>query len=326
MAGIVEPPKYGEQRLRAGTIRSRLMLEVASVLVGDPDWPHQQVHIRMRAQGAEAWGAALFGSDGADALDEVLAGHVQFAIVNPATAIVPAMRHRQAGDGVLAAIATIPSYDQLGLAVTRMAGVSTLAELVEAMPALRLSLRGGRPNHMVHEVLADTLAAAGTSLAAIASWGGEVRYDDGLPHGAVRADAMRSGTIDAVFDEGVYNWIDTALESQMCILAVPDDVLSRLAALGYRPGTISRERYAGLDADVPTVDFSGFLVYTRADTPHATVNSFCEAMIAARDRIGWQGGDALPLERICTDTIDAPIPLTLHPAAEAAWRRHGFLD
>jgi hypothetical protein len=296
-----EPPKYAEQRARAATIRSKLMLEVASVLIGEAEWPHKQVRIGMRAQGDKAWGVTLFGSDGTDAVDDVLNGDVQFAIVNPATAIGPALRHRGVEDGALVSIATIPSYDQLGLAVTRTAGVTSLSELAAAKPALTVSLRGGRPNHMVHQVLADTLAAAGMSLADISAWGGAVRYQDGLPHGATRAAAMRSGTIDALFDEGIYNWAESAVESGMRLLAVPDDVLERLAAMGYRRGTIRRDRYAGLDADVPTVDFSGFLVYTRADTPPAAVTGFCEAMVAARDRIPWQGGASLPLERMCVD-------------------------
>lgn len=325
MDHVVEPPKYGERRPRAGTIRSRIMLEVASVLVAEPDWPHQQVRIDMRAQGATTWGASLFGSDGADAIVEVLSGRVQFAIVNPAAAIGPALRHRGVEASTLAAIATVPSYDQLGLAVSASVGVASLRELVATQPAMTLSLRGGRPNHMVHQVLADTLAAAGTSLADIEAWGGRVQYQDGLPHGATRTEAMRSGTIDALFDEGVYNWVEMAAAAGFRFLSVPDDVLETLVAQGYRRATIRRERYAGLEEDVPTVDFSGFLIYARADTPDAVVTHFCTALSLACDRIPWQGGDSLPLDRMCIDAVDAPVPLPLHPAAMAVWSQHGDL-
>jgi TRAP-type uncharacterized transport system substrate-binding protein len=302
------------------------MLEVASELVGDGGWPYKQVRIDLREPGAAGWPATLFASDGRDAVREVLAGRAQFAIINPATAVAPALR-REPGAPVdaLAAIATIPSYDQLGLAVTRAAGVHDLAELAEARPALTVSLRGGRPNHLIHLVLDDVLAAAGLSLADIESWGGTLRYDEGLPHSAGRTGAMRSGAVDAIFDEGVYNWVEAATGAGVRFLAITGEVRSRLAAMGYRPGTLTKARYPALDDDVPTIDFSGWLIFTRADTPDHLVTEFCEALAAARGRIAWQGGPALPLERMCADALDAPVPLPFHPAARATWQRHDLL-
>jgi hypothetical protein len=321
-----EPTRYPADRPRAATVRSRLMLEVASELVGTHDWPHKQVRIDLREQGATSWPVTLFASDGRDAVREVLAGRAQFAIINPATAIVPALRREPGAPlDALAAIATIPSYDQLGLAVTGAASVRDLAELAEAKPALTVSLRGGRPNHLVHLVIDDVLAAAGLSLADIESWGGTVRYDEGLPHSPGRAKAMRSGAIDAMFDEGVYNWVEAAASAGMRFLAITGDTRSRLDALGYRAGTMTKARHPALDNDVPTVDFSGWLIFTRRDSPDPVVAGFCEALAAARERIAWQGGPALPLERMCNDTLDAPAPLPFHPAARASWERHGLL-
>jgi TRAP-type uncharacterized transport system substrate-binding protein len=213
----------------------------------------------------------------------------------------------------------------LGFAVSSGLGLHTLDDLVQAAPALTLSLRGGRPNHLVHMMIDDVLTSVGVTLSKLRSWGGVVRYDDGLPHGALRADLLRDGTVDAVFDEGVYNWVEQAIAGGLRFLSVPDDALSRLTAVGYRQGILSRARYATLEADVSTVDFSGFLVFTRADVPDPTVRSFCEALVARRDRIPWQGGPSLPLKEMCQDTVDAPSPIPFHPVAEATWRSHGFL-
>jgi hypothetical protein len=302
------------------------MLEVATELVGAADWPYQQVRVDLRDQGATSWPTTLFASDGRDSVREVLAGRAQFAIINPATAVVPALRREPgAPTDALAAIATIPSYDQLGLAVTRAAGVQDLVELAGATPALTVSLRGGRPNHLVHLVIDDVLAAAALSLADLESWGGTLRYDQGLPHSPGRAGAMRSGAIDAMFDEGVYNWVEAAAAAGMRFLAVTGEARTRLAAMGYRAGTLTRARYPALDQDVPTIDFSGWLIFTRADTPDPVVAGFCEALVAARERIAWQGGPALPLDRMCADTPDAPVPLPFHPAARGCWVRHGLL-
>jgi hypothetical protein len=325
MTAAAEPARYPEERPRAGAVRSRLMLEVASALVGDQAWPHQEVRIDMRAQGSGDWGTSLFGSDGIDGVEAVLSGRSHFAIINPATAVRSALMSRAGTTGdELAAIATVPSYDQLGFAVPRSTGISTLDQLVKAAPALTVSLRGNRPNHMVHRVIDDVLQAAGTSLDDLRSRGSVIRYDDGLPH-KLRASLLRDGAINAIFDEGVYNWVELANDAGLTFLSVPDAVIDRLAALGYRQGTLRRDRYSTLASDVATVDFSGFLVFTRSDTADGTVRSFCEALVGARDRIPWQGGATLPLEQMCGDTVDAPLPIPFHPAAEATWRRHGIV-
>nr|MDT0660964.1 hypothetical protein [Micromonospora sp. DSM 115978] len=321
-----EPAHYSEQRPRAATIRSRLMLEVASELVGSGSWPYKQVRIDLREQGDERWPASLFGSDGADSVTEVLAGRSQFAIINPATAALPVLRGvADAPPDALAAITTIPSYDHIGLAVSREVGVRSVSELAEARPRLRVSLRGGRPNHLIHRIVDDVLAAAGTSLADLRAWGGTVRYDDGLPHHATRTEALRTGAIDAIFDEGTYNWVDLAVGAGLRFLTIDGDAVTKLEAMGYRAGTLTRQRFPVLDADVRTLDFSGWLVFTRRDVPDDVVASFCEALAQAAGRIAWQGGPALPLDQMCTDTLDAPVPLPLHPAAHAVWKRHGFL-
>ena len=51
----------------------------------------------------------------------------------------------------------------------------------------------------------------------------------------------------------------------------------------------------------------------------------CEALEARKDRIPWQGEGPLPLDRMCVDTLDAPLTVPLHPAAERFWRDRGYL-
>lgn len=302
------------------------MLQVASVLVADEEWRDQQVRIEMRPPGGQQWRTALFASDGIEAVAAVLGGDSQFAILNPATAIRSALLRLPGARGnELAAIATVPSYDQLGLSVRAEFGLHTLAELAAVKPRLRVSLRGNRPTHSVHLVLDDVLASAGISLDDIRSWGGEVRYDDGLPHKAPRTGLLRDGVIDAIFDEGVYNWVELANDAGLRFLSLSDDTVAQLQSQGYRSGTLRKDRYQTLETDVTTLDFSGFLVFTRCDADVEMVGKFCEAMVAAREKTGWQGGPALPLEQMVSDTIDAPLPIPFHPAAEATWRRHGLL-
>ncbi|MFA5605945.1 MULTISPECIES: hypothetical protein [Mycobacteriales] len=192
--------------------------------------------------GGDRWRTALFASDGIEGVAAVLTGASHFAILNPATAVRSALLRLPGARGdELAAIATVPSYDQLGLAVPAELGLHSLGDLAEAKPPLRVSLRGSRPTHSVHLVLDDVLASVGISLDDIRSWGGQVSYDDGLPHKSVRTQLLRNGAIDAIFDEGVYNWVEPANNAGLRFLSLSEDDMSRLDAAGYRSGTLRKD-------------------------------------------------------------------------------------
>jgi uncharacterized protein len=102
-------------------------------------------------------------------------------------------------------------------------------------------------------------------------------------------------------------------------------MLARLETLGLRRAVIPKARYPNLQQDVPTLDFSGFAVYTHADVPDEVVGSICAALEARKKRIGWQEPGPLPLDRMCRDTPDGPLVIPLHRAAEKFWRAQGYL-
>lgn len=321
----IEP--YPEDRPRTATVRSRLVLEVASELAGVEGWEPKQALVRMRAQGAAEWGVSLFASDAASVIEDVVSGEVDVAIVNPATAVGPAIRGLPPFSGVadLRAIATIPSHDQLGLAVAESTGIESVDDLRGEHSPMRISLRGGRPDHSVHMVLHHVFEAIGAPLDDLVARGDTIHMDDGIPHREPRRGLVLGGEREMVCDEGVYNWVPMAVEAGFRFLPIPEDALQALEGMGYRRSAIERERYSVLPADVATLDFSGFMLYTRADAPDGGVDAICRAMLARRDRIPWQGGPTLPLERMVTDAEDAPVPIPLHPAAERVWREAGLL-
>ncbi|HEY4153237.1 MAG TPA: hypothetical protein VGM38_07935 [Pseudolysinimonas sp.] len=300
------------------------MLQLASHLVGLADWPEKQVLVQLRSQGDEDFAFRLLGGDSPKSITDVAAGRLDVALINPATATGPELRRAGLSTGALAAIATVPSYDQLGLAVGAAHGITRIEELPAVRPALRVTLRAQR-DHAVQSFIVDALAAVGVGLDDIVEWGGSVRYDPGLPHLAERAALITRGEIDAVFDEGVYNWGELAMQHGMRFLEFGDATLERLEAMGYRRGVLTPERFPSLPAPVPTVDFSGFMIYTRADAPDRLVEAICSGLLAERAAIAWQGGDGLPLERMVADTIDAPLAVPLHSAAARFWASAGLL-
>jgi TRAP-type uncharacterized transport system substrate-binding protein len=108
-------------------------------------------------------------------------------------------------------------------------------------------------------------------------------------------------------------------------LSLEGPLLARLEEMGFRRGVIPKADYPKLSANVVSLDFSGWAVFTRADAPDDFITAFCRALEARKDRIAWQGEGPLPLESMCRNTPDTPLVIPLHPAAERFWRDCGYL-
>ncbi len=318
----------GRRRVNPVIIRSRLILEIASELVGTPGWEYPQVWVTVRKETSESPGVSLQAYDGPSAIDQIARGELQMAIINPSTILNLAVL----GTGPfkepipLRAITVIPDYDQMGFAVAESTGIQSLEEIRERRFPLRVSLRG-RKDHALHIMTDEVLGAVGFSLDDIVAWGGEVHYDGGIPTPTHRVGAVERGERDAIFDEAIVVWADRAAEIGMRFLPLDEPLLGKLEAIGFRRGTIEKSLYPKLPSDVLTLDFSGFPLYTIASVSDDVVAGVCAALQARSDRIPWEGGDGpLPLERMCRDTVDGPLGIPLHPAAERFWRERGYLD
>jgi TRAP-type uncharacterized transport system substrate-binding protein len=320
---ILKPTRL---RTHPHTTRSRLMLEVASRLVNRKEFPYLQARVSLREQGAGAWPMTLFASDSPATVQEVAEGRVQFAIINPSMmlklAALGSPPFRQAIP--VRAIAVLPSLDAMLFAVKQETGLESFGDIRAKKFPLRVSLRA-QPDHSLHAIVDHVLSVAGFSLDDIASWGGEVRYDAGMAYGSNRMGAMQRGEIDAIFDEGASAWGNMALELGMNFLSLDESMLARLESAGLRRGLIQKEYFPKLAADVPTLDFSGWPIYTHHDTPDAMVTDFCRALEESKERIPWANDSPLPLAQMVRDTPEGHLEVPLHPAAENFWRERGYL-
>lgn len=318
--------KPTRMRTHPHTTRSRLILEVASELVNRRDWPYLQARVSLREQGSSDWPLTLFASDSPAAIHEVAAGKVQFAIINPSMILkLAALGSAPFNEPLpLRAIAVLPSLDQMVFAVTGATGLKSFTDIRERRFPLKVSLRG-QPDHSLHIIANHVFAAAGFTLEDIISWGGEVRYDRGMAYGPNRIGAVQRGEIHAIFDEGASTWGNMALELGMNFLALDENLLQRLEAVGLRRGLIEKNNYPKLSADVPTLDFSGWPIYTHRDTPDTLVSDFCRALDASKDRIPWAEDAPLPLAQMVCDSPEGHLEVPLHPAAEKFWRERGYL-
>src|SRR6185436_7757259 len=136
-----KPTDTATRSIGRDTIRSRMVLEVASEMVDQPDWPNRQARVSLRVQGAKDWPVNMIASDGPAAIELIARGEMQLAISNPAMYLALAVR----GTGSykdpipLRAITVIPSPDQLAFAVSEKTGLQSLREIRERRAPLRIS-------------------------------------------------------------------------------------------------------------------------------------------------------------------------------------------
>ena len=134
--------------------------------------------------------------------------------------------------------------------MTERTGLKSLRDIREWRFPLRISIRG-QMDHSLHLVVKEVLSAAGFSLDDVVSWGGEVRYDVGLPKSPNRLGAVQRGEADMIIDEAVRSWVDTAVESEMRILPFDEPLLEHLEGLGFRRAVIPKASYAKLERRRP---------------------------------------------------------------------------
>jgi TRAP-type uncharacterized transport system substrate-binding protein len=303
------------------------MLEVASELVGEADWFQRQAKVSLREQGAAGWPLTMFAGDTPSAIDEVVEGRAQIAIVNPAEPLTLAYR----GTGPfpeplpVRVITVIPSEDQMAFAVTESSGIRSIEEIGARRFPLRMGMRAQR-DHSSHWFVNQVFGAAGFSLDDVIAWGGEVQYLARIPQAPERIEAVRRGEVDAIFDEAVNRWLYPALDAGMRLLPLSGSLLGKLEAMGFRRGIVAQKDYPKLPEDVLSLDFSGWPVFTQTDAPDELIADFCAALEKRKHTIPWQGPGPLPLERMCLDAPDTPLHVPFHPAAERFWRQRGYLS
>ena len=168
------------------------------------------------------------------------------------------------------------------------------------------------------------LNASGFTLQDIRKWGGKIQAVSRPSHPDRRA-AIENGTINAVFDEGIKSWGQSALDAGFRYLPIEGPVLKRLQAMGYRSGVVPKSHFKGLALDVPTIDFSGWPMVVRADMPNDVAYALCEAIEARRKTIPTDNFKPLKIGQLCRNDYEAPYDVPLHPGARRFYRERGYL-
>ncbi|MFC9502782.1 TAXI family TRAP transporter solute-binding subunit [Streptomyces sp. NPDC057002] len=252
-----------------------------------------------------------------DAVRAVGRGEVQVAVATPAAFVTAALD----GRGVYAdeffpdlrALGVVPQRDRLVVAVHKDLGVSTFAQLREHKPALRLatSVHDG-VNHVglaAHEVL----TRSGVD---ITGWSGELLEDE-RPFESL--DHVKEGRANAIVHEAIMLPAWQEFGRDMNFLEVEDGVLDGLHDDFGWPASVVDDGYFPGRSAFKTLDFSDFLVLTRADLADDVAYAIAWVLGETRHIIEGQYRHLAPERSPITYPLDpvtmgkAPIPL--HPGA-----------
>ena len=308
--------------VNASTLRSRLVLEMASELAGeDPSLRPLDVYL------GNGHPLRLSAGSNIEAMRQVCQRKVDMAIANPSSALVFAYRGRGPFDSSpqpVRTITVIPSPDQYVFAVKSDLGLTTFEDIASKRPALKVLLRG-TSDHSLHYTLDDIVATAGFSLKDLESWGGELHKVGVTPPDPAKVAAVARGEMNAIFEEAAPRWVGAALDAGMTILPLSETMVQKLEAMGHRRAGLKKATFPKLPGDVLTLDFSGWPIFVLADLPDARVTQICAALEARKNVIPWQEAGPLPLADMCRNTPAAPLSVPFHPAAERFWRERGYI-
>ena len=221
-------------------VRAKLMLETASFMMTEADWPYRETTLELRSQGDELGRFRFFGANNPDSIRRVFERTLDISIMNPAAILSMAYQ----GVGLfsqpmqVALIAVMPHADQLGFAVSEASGLTSLVDIREKRYPLRLSVRGSLDSSTTR-LVEKVLNVHGFSYQDILDWGGNVSCDQPMPGGELpdypfRLGRVAQGELDAVFEEGVMVWANAVSEVGMRFLDIDEERLAELERVGFK--------------------------------------------------------------------------------------------
>lgn len=336
-----------KQRYNSAIQRAKGLLELASALY-DTSLSHQTtraaehvlqtdsrlgyyLQLSLSPRGKQENCISLsFAADSFREIKLLAEGKVSLAWINPSAAVTLAYRGKGPLRGriPLRTIAVFPSYDVMGFAVHESTGITSLTQIKKERFPLRLSTGPATKRQLAESppmfTVSAVLKAAGYTLADIRKWGGKIQAVSRPSHPDRRA-AIEDGTVNAVFDEGIKSWGQSALDYGFRYLPIDGPLLSGLKAIGYRASVVPRSRFKGLADDVPTIDFSGWPMVVRADMAADVAYALCEAIEARKKLMPTDNFKPLNIAQLCANDKEAPYDVPLHPGAKRFYRERGYL-
>jgi hypothetical protein len=269
---------------------------------------------------------------GAEAIDLVQDGEADLCVVTPAMLMPAALDGRlfftaRAAPN-LRALAVLPQDDRMLLALDPKFGISTFAELRAKRPPLRIATASDDGTHFVGYVARLMMAAHGIDEATLNGWGGSYVSDT---HPMTSIGRMVRGEVDGLLMEAVMSpgWVDIMEGGKGVLIPAEAEPLRSLAALGFGANAIPAGYWAGLDHEVPALDFSDFLILVRDDMADDVAHLLTWCLVERRAWIERQyhhlPPNRSPLSYPLTPERMARTTVPLHPGARRYYADAGLL-
>jgi TRAP-type uncharacterized transport system substrate-binding protein len=308
-----------------------MLWEIGLHIAGNPETPytgHRDICVSVGSGSGERYTPSLRMSSGSPILAHAVArGDLELAFVNPSGLLTQAYR----GTGLFSEplpvriVVSYPSLDRFVILVHERTGITSLADLKEKRPALRVSVRED-PTHSTRVLIDQILGLYGLSLTDIESWGGSLQKV-GPPGDMRRVNAIQAGEIDLVWDEGLVNnnWFDVALAVGMRPIELEAPVRQQLEHVGWRFVTMPAGFMPHLTQPYTGIDYSGWPLYSSASLPDEMAYAVCDAAAARADEIPWEEGTFTNIGQLGAEAEATPRDVPLHPGSERWFREHGYI-
>ncbi len=311
----------------------------------------QKMNLTFRSNFVWPWG--LFFSELAEALSGELPGlpRVRIDFVLGDFLTPPAIAHKEADVGFvtppvcagmayravgpykekmehLRAIATLPHDDRMMWAVPGDSDIHSIQDMKDH------PLRWVIPNKdfPVRFAVEKILEAYGLSVDELKRRGWQIIE---VSHCLKIPTWVLQGKADALVHEGRNTpaWLELGGTRRMRYLPIEEPVLKALEdRYGYRRAVLPKGMFLGIEHDVPCVDFSDWLLFTREDMPDDFIYLMTKMIVEERERLFEFHFRNIPVEKCnMTCPID-PKQLSknlggvpLHRGAERYYREHGYM-
>jgi TRAP-type uncharacterized transport system substrate-binding protein len=306
----------------ANFVRSKMLWEIGLHIAGNPATKYggnRDMCITVGSGGQDIFKPWMrLGTGSAIMAHDVVKGALEMAFVNPSAMLTQAYRGTGLFDKPLPVriVANYPSWDRFVITFKKSLGFRSLLDVKKARYPLQMSLRED-PTHSTLVLVDQLFRFYGMTIAEIESWGGKV-HTCGPPGDKRRLDALRAGTLDAVFDEGIRTWLHVALDNGYVPIELEADAFAHMGKIGWRRVLIQPKHYPQLSGDHPCIDFSGWPIYASASLPDEVAYKVCGAIAARADEIPWEEGTGA--RTAVTETEATPMDVPLHPGTER-WLR-----
>lgn len=261
------------------------------------------------------------GRGAADAIDAVLSGDVDVAIMTPAAAagMIAAGVGPFASGGAkrLRALGTLPQRDRLVTCVDAELGISSMSEFAERLAELRIATSPDDGENAVGLAAHRQLLAVGIEPAAVWEAGGKFLYSQ-RPFPAIAA--FREGAANVLIQEAIMTpaWQRINANKRITYLDATPDVLDVFAEWHWPSARVEKGYLPELDRDLTALDFSDFVLLCTEDLPSDVASLTAWCFVATRDALESQYRH-IPSER---SPITYPLepramksaPIPLHPA------------